>query len=73
MNRNELTRARTALSFAIAKLGGTVETAEALGITPAAVSQWDICPPARVAELSRLTGISRHDLRPDWHGQGGER
>ena len=39
-----------------------------LGIAHTAVLQWQRCPPARVLEVERLTGISRYRLRPDIFG-----
>lgn len=49
--------------------GRRTELAVALGITPGAVSQWSSVPPERVLEIERLTGISRHQLRPDIFGE----
>lgn len=34
-------------------------------ITPQAISQWRQVPAERVIEVERVTGISRHELRPD--------
>lgn len=39
--------------------------AEKLGITLQAVAQWPRVPPARVHEVSDITGIPPHELRPD--------
>lgn len=39
--------------------------ASELGLTPGAISQWDRVPPTRVLDVERITGISRHVLRPD--------
>jgi DNA-binding transcriptional regulator YdaS (Cro superfamily) len=36
-----------------------------LGIERGAVAQWKQVPPERVPDVSRLTGIPRHQLRPD--------
>jgi DNA-binding transcriptional regulator YdaS (Cro superfamily) len=55
------------------KLGGNAGIAAKLGgITPQAVSQWDRVPPARVLTIEELTGISRHELRPDIFGPSPE-
>ena len=37
-------------------------------ITPQAISQWDKVPAKRVLEVEKITGISRHVLRPDIFG-----
>lgn len=42
-----------------------------LGINAAAVSQWDRVPAERVLEVERITGVSRHDLRPDLYPREG--
>ena len=59
-----------ALELAIEKAGGTTKLARAIGgITPQAVSQWKVCPVNRVIQVETLTGISRHELRPDIFGE----
>jgi DNA-binding transcriptional regulator YdaS (Cro superfamily) len=51
------------------KAGGPAALAKALGkVTPQAVSQWKRIPPERVLDVERITGISRHKLRPDVFG-----
>lgn len=58
-----------ALETAKKLAGGAVGLAEKIGgITPQAVSQWSKVPPARVLDVERITGVSRHDLRPDLYG-----
>jgi len=56
------------LERAVAVLGSSSELARKLGVSPSAVLQWKAVPPKRVLEVERLTGISRHDLRPDIYG-----
>lgn len=53
---------------AIALAGGASALSRHLNITPQAVLQWRECPPNRVLEVERVTGVSRHDLRPDIFG-----
>lgn len=51
-----------------AERGLQVKIAKALGITRGAVANWwrrGRVPAERVLDLESLTGISRHDLRPD--------
>lgn len=51
-----------------AERGLQVKIAKALGITRGAVANWwrrGRVPAERVLDLEIITGISRHDLRPD--------
>jgi len=54
-----------ALKRAVRVSGGQAEFARLIGITAQAVSQWVEVPPLRVLEVERISGVSRHDLRPD--------
>lgn len=54
-----------ALKRAIKAAGGLSELAAPLGITAQAVSQWEEVPPLRVLAVERVSGVSRHELRPD--------
>jgi DNA-binding transcriptional regulator YdaS (Cro superfamily) len=55
----------TALERAIEAAGGLTKLATSLQITKQAVAQWDEVPPLRVLEVERVSGVSRHELRPD--------
>jgi DNA-binding transcriptional regulator YdaS (Cro superfamily) len=57
-----------ALRKALRLAGGNRIVAERYKISSAAVSQWAACPPERVLDLERLSGISRYELRPDIFG-----
>ena len=57
-----------ALELAISVAGSMTALADHLGITPQAVARWRNVPAARCLEVERLTGISRHQLRPDIYG-----
>lgn len=48
--------------------GLALKLARELGITHGAISQWREVPPLRVIDVERITGISRHELRPDMFG-----
>lgn len=77
MSPRDLRRAEAALALAIGRMGTAAALAEALGVSRAAVSQWPVCPPARVLDVEEISGVSRHDLRPDYYpdaqgGRGGE-
>jgi DNA-binding transcriptional regulator YdaS (Cro superfamily) len=49
------------------KVGGIPNLAKGLKISRPAIYQWDKIPGDRVIDVERITGISRHDLRPDLH------
>lgn len=53
---------------AVDAAGSASELARQLGITRAAIPQWKQIPVRRVLEIERITGISRHELRPDIYG-----
>lgn len=55
---------RAALSEAINAIKGA-ELARQLGISRAAIAQWKRVPARRVIEVERISGVSRHRLRPD--------
>ncbi len=58
------------LAQAIANAGGATRLAEALNIAQASVSGWRRTPAARVLEVEKITGVSRHELRPDLYPEG---
>lgn len=57
-----------ALARAIQRAGNAVKLAEKLGLNFQAVYQWKECPPKRCIEVEQITGVSRHELRPDVFG-----
>jgi hypothetical protein len=54
-----------ALKEAIRRAGGAVAVARHFGINHAAVSRWRVVPGPRAIPLEKLTGVARHELRPD--------
>jgi len=50
------------------KVGGLGKLATGLGIRHQAFYSWKKVPSARVLDFERLTGISRHTVRPDIYG-----
>lgn len=54
-----------ALVRAVERVGGYAALAKELGKTRAGVWQWRRVPAERVLAVERLTGVSRHELRPD--------
>lgn len=63
-------RMEAALARAKDAVGGATGLAEKLPgkITPQAVSQWKRVPAERVRDVSRITGVPPHELRPDIFG-----
>jgi len=47
------------------RIGGLSELARRLGIKHTAFYRWTLVPPTRVLKIEKITGVSRHDLRPD--------
>lgn len=54
-----------ALLKAIKEVGSVTRLAELLDVRPQAISQWSKVPAMRVLLVERITGVSRHELRPD--------
>lgn len=54
-----------ATEHAIQKAGGGATLASALNLTRQAIYQWRLVPSQHVLEVERISGVSRHDLRPD--------
>jgi DNA-binding transcriptional regulator YdaS (Cro superfamily) len=61
--------AREALRRALEKAGSGAALAREIGVTRAAVCQWDRVPVERCAAVERATGIPRGELRPDVFGE----
>ncbi len=53
---------------AIESAGGLTVLADQLGITKQNVFGWWRIPAEKVLQVEKLTGISRHELRPDVFG-----
>jgi len=49
-----------------AERGRLSRLAAALDIGPSAISQWEEIPLSRVVAVEKVTGIPRHELRPDF-------
>jgi DNA-binding transcriptional regulator YdaS (Cro superfamily) len=47
------------------KAGGVTKLAAALGIKHPSFYSWQRVPAERVLDIERITGVSRHELRPD--------
>lgn len=54
------------------KAGGVVALSRELGIKHTALYSWKRVPAERVVDIERVTGISRHELRPDIFGPAPE-
>lgn len=54
----------------IDRAGSKAKLARHLGIKHSSLYNWRRVPAARVIEIEKLTGISRHKIRPDIFGCG---
>jgi DNA-binding transcriptional regulator YdaS (Cro superfamily) len=61
----EQTSRDAALQRAIDAVGGAAELARRIGVKRQAVSAWRRCPADKAKAVQTITGVSRHDLRPD--------
>ena len=55
----------TGVAKAIKAAGGVNALARLLKVKSSSICSWRRVPPMRVLPVEKLTGISRHDLRPD--------
>jgi DNA-binding transcriptional regulator YdaS (Cro superfamily) len=55
------------LRRAVTGAGSPTELARRLGITQAAIHQWEKIPAERVVAVEQASGVPRHLLRPDLH------
>ena len=53
------------LQLAIIKSGGVTRLAAFLGVKQPSVSKWNRVPAERCLAVERISGVSRHLLRPD--------
>jgi hypothetical protein len=57
------------IALAVEAVGGTTKAlAELVGVSPQAVSAWDVIPANRVRRIEKITGVPREKLRPDLFG-----
>jgi DNA-binding transcriptional regulator YdaS (Cro superfamily) len=55
----------TGMALLRSQRGLMTRIAAELGIERGAVAMWKKIPPERVPDVERITGIPRHELRPD--------
>lgn len=60
-----------ALRKALKAMRTATALAKQLKISPEAVMQWRRVPPRHVIAVERLTGVPRHELRPDFYPREG--
>jgi len=59
------TKNQTILNKLLQEHGGSAGLGARLGISKQAVGKWNQVPVDRVLYIEEVTGVSRHDLRPD--------
>jgi hypothetical protein len=66
-----ITHESTNIEKAINNAGGVSALASLISVTPQSIVHWRNrgIPAKRVLDIERVTGISRHELRPDIYGQ----
>ena len=60
------------VEIAAEKAGGAVALSRELGIKHSSLHSWRRVPAERVLDLERITGVSRHVIRPDVFGPASE-
>jgi DNA-binding transcriptional regulator YdaS (Cro superfamily) len=55
---------------AAANVGGLSQLAKLMGIRHTTFYRWKEVPAERVLQIEKLTGVSRHDMRPDIYPRG---
>lgn len=56
------------LRCALEAMPSAADLARRLKIRPQSLNKWRKVPPERCLEVERITGVSRHTLRPDVYG-----
>lgn len=61
----------TPIKRAAVAVGGYPNLARLLNCTRQAIYQWEKIPADRVIEIERISGVPRHELRPDLYPDEG--
>lgn len=60
-----MAKIHTGLDLALDAVGGEAALARLLGLTRQAVNKWRRVPADRIADVERVSGVPRENLRPD--------
>lgn len=63
---------KTPLEKAVAAVGSKSELARRLNVAVQSIQQWDRIPAERVHDVERVSGVPRHELRPDLYPKARE-
>lgn len=63
---------KTPIEKAAARVGSKSALARLLKVAVQSIQQWDRIPAERVHDVERVTGIPRHELRPDLYPKARE-
>jgi DNA-binding transcriptional regulator YdaS (Cro superfamily) len=65
MRRTSVLTPEEAMKLALVNAGGVRAVAKVFDVATQNIYRWRVCPPERVLKIEELSGVPRHELRPD--------